>query len=185
MRVLCAPPRASPICDKVNPTRYCEAGNTRQRKGPSPTVRFMVPEMSKLGADIRAPRPGEEAGPLNLARETLRSPVASLSSMGISIPLHPTTRGVPAPRPRRKGVPALSTPDGGRSCPLDPRPTLRGLDARSAEPCSSDTSSVGKFRFPDTPRRKAFPLSTPDQQSACWMRADICGRRHAPWVSPP
>jgi hypothetical protein len=80
---------------------------------------------------------------------------------------------------------------------LDLRPTLRGLDARSgpfaaptphdqrrsaldrksAEPCSSDTSSVRLSR--PTPRRKAFRLSTPDQACAAWIGASV--RR---WTRP-
>ena len=66
-----------------------------------------VQQDSKLGAG--APR--HAAAPLNMAREALRPPVASLQSRGrFAAALHPPTKG--------------------RSCPLDTRPTLRGLDAR-------------------------------------------------------
>jgi hypothetical protein len=99
-----------------------------------------------------------------LARAALRPPVASHPSRGFSHPHAPTTRSVPAPRPR----------------PYPWRPTVRRLDARqrhvplhrqSSEPCSPDTLSVRLSR--PTPRRNAFRLSTPDQPSAGWMRASV------------
>ena len=119
-------------------------------------------EVSKLGADIRTPRPGE-AGPLNLARAALRPPVASHPSRGLSRPRAPTTRN-----PARF---------------LRPCPTVRRLDARqrcvplhrqSGEPCSPDTSSVRLSR--PTPRRDAFCLTTPDQPYADWMRGNGVSR---------
>jgi hypothetical protein len=123
--------------------------------------------VSKLGAEIRAPRPGT-ASPLNLARAALRPPVASHPSRGrFAAPMHPTTRSVPAPRPR----------------PYPWRPTLRGLDARqrcgplhcqSGDPCSPDTPSVRLSR--PTPRRKAFRLWTPDQPCAGWIRGNGVSR---------
>lgn len=70
----------------------------------------------------------------NIERHATVSPVDHSSG---SWPPTPASQGVPAPTPRPVPGDQGSRPRSlwnpstkGRSCPLDPRPTLRGLDAR-------------------------------------------------------
>jgi hypothetical protein len=108
--------------------------------------------VSKLGADIRAPQhiraahlAKGEALPLPLgpspAIERLCLSLASLSGRDFRVPA-PTTRGVPAPRPR---------------------PTVRRLDARQRRVRCIDSQGA---LLPDTP---ASGLSRPDthEQARC------------------
>ena len=101
-----------------------------------------VQQKSKLGAG--APR--HAAAPLNMAREALRPPVASLQSRGrFAAALHPPTKG--------------------RSCPLDTRPTLRGLDARQRRvPLHRQSGFRARHHeqgssVPCTPARRCSPLT--------------------------
>ena len=137
----------------------------------SPQMKRVKAEMteqegSKLGAVAprHAPDAPEEGDDRcsTLAREALRPPVASLQSRGrFAAALHPTTKG--------------------RSCPLDTRPTLRGLDARQRRVPLLRQSGFrarhheqGRSR-PLHPGKVLFALD-PNHPCAGWMRGNGVSR---------